>query len=63
MESVLFELSVPGTIYYGIVTVDLNNQEIVSDGCVQEEEAIESAYRKLASQFGLTSIEGGWQLC
>ncbi|KAF4075093.1 hypothetical protein AMELA_G00230700 [Ameiurus melas] len=47
-----------GTIYYCIVTVVLNNQEVVSDGCVQEEEATESAYRKLAFQFGLTSVEG-----
>ncbi|XP_017313397.1 uncharacterized protein si:ch211-91p5.3 isoform X2 [Ictalurus punctatus] len=47
-----------GTIYYCIVTVVLNNQEVVSDGFVQEEEATESAYRKLAIQFGLTSPEG-----
>ncbi|MCJ8747879.1 hypothetical protein PDJAM_G00158520 [Pangasius djambal] len=47
-----------GTIFYGIVTVFLSNQEVVSDGCVQEEEATESAYRKLACQFGLTSLEG-----
>ncbi|XP_053333306.1 uncharacterized protein si:ch211-91p5.3 [Clarias gariepinus] len=46
------------SIFYGVVTVVLNNQEVVSDKCVQEKEAIESAYRKLANQFGLTSLEG-----
>lgn len=60
-ENVLFELFIPGTIYYSIVAVVLNNKEIVSDWCVQEEEAIESAYNKLACQFGLTSPEGGCQ--
>ncbi|XP_058236557.1 uncharacterized protein si:ch211-91p5.3 isoform X2 [Hemibagrus wyckioides] len=45
-------------IYYGIVNVELNNQEVVSDGCDNEQEATESAYRKLACQFGLTSLEG-----
>lgn len=54
-----FDISISGTIYYGIVTVTLNNQEVASDGCVQEEDAIKSAYRKLAYQFGLTSLEGG----
>ncbi|XP_027011908.2 uncharacterized protein si:ch211-91p5.3 isoform X2 [Tachysurus fulvidraco] len=44
--------------YYGIVTVDLNKQEVVSDGCDQEQEATESAYRKLACQFGLRSLDG-----
>ncbi|KAF5901393.1 uncharacterized protein DAT39_008886, partial [Clarias magur] len=47
------------TVFYGDVTVVLDNQEVVSDGCAQEEEAIESAYRKLANQFGLTSREDG----
>ncbi|XP_060754703.1 uncharacterized protein si:ch211-91p5.3 isoform X2 [Neoarius graeffei] len=47
-----------GTVFYGIVTVSLNNQEVVSDECVEEEEATESAYRKLACQFGMTSLEG-----
>ncbi|KAF7689616.1 uncharacterized protein LOC124378015 isoform X2 [Silurus meridionalis] len=45
-------------IFYGIVTVALNNQEVVSDGCDQKEEATESAYRELASQFGLPSLDG-----
>lgn len=58
LENVLFDLSIPVNVYYGIVTVVLNNQEVVSDGCVQEEEATESAYRKLAYQFGLASPEG-----
>lgn len=58
LENVLFDLSIPVNVYYGIVTVVLNNQEVVSDGCVQEEEATESAYRKLAYQFGLNSPEG-----
>ncbi|GAA6091949.1 uncharacterized protein si:ch211-91p5.3 isoform X1 [Tachysurus ichikawai] len=45
--------------YYGIVTVDLNKQEVVSDGCDHEQEATESAYRKLACQFGLRSVDAG----
>ncbi|XP_060716340.1 uncharacterized protein si:ch211-91p5.3 isoform X2 [Tachysurus vachellii] len=44
--------------YYGIVTVDLKKQEVVSDGCDHEQEATESAYRKLACQFGLRSLDG-----
>lgn len=61
MENLLCVLSIPGNIYYGIVTVELNNQEVVSDGCDNEQEATESAYRKLACQFGLTPLEGGYQ--
>lgn len=52
------ELSILGRIFYGIVTVFLNDKEVVSDLCDQEEQAIESAYRKLACQFGLTAPEG-----
>lgn len=59
--TVYFELFISGTVYYGIVTVALNNQVVVSDGCVQEGEATESAYRKLAYQLGLTSLKGGWR--
>lgn len=43
------------------MTVVLNNLDVVSDEFVQEEEAIESAYMKLAYRFGLTSFEGGCQ--
>lgn len=55
------ELFISGPIYYGVVTVVLNNLDVVSDEFVQEEEAIESAYMKLSNRFGLTSFEGGCQ--
>lgn len=53
-----FELSILDRVFYGIVTVFLKDKEVVSDLFDQEEQAIESAYRKLASRFGLTALEG-----
>ncbi|TSK17834.1 hypothetical protein Baya_1214 [Bagarius yarrelli] len=54
-----FTFSDKESIYYGIVTVFLNNQEVISDGCIHQEEAIQSSYRNLAYQFGLMSTEDG----
>ncbi|KAK3530397.1 hypothetical protein QTP86_024434, partial [Hemibagrus guttatus] len=59
VESISSSTASSTNIYYGIVTVELNNQELVSDDCDHEQEATESAYRKLAFQFGLTSLEAG----
>ncbi|KAL6481516.1 hypothetical protein MHYP_G00095960 [Metynnis hypsauchen] len=41
-----------GNPFYGTVTVVLS-KEVCSDGFVKEDEAVESAYTKLARQFGL----------
>ena len=47
-----FLLWITGSLFYSTVTL-VFRKDVCSDGYVQEEEAIESAYMKLARQFGL----------
>ncbi|KAL7852674.1 hypothetical protein SRHO_G00184590 [Serrasalmus rhombeus] len=50
--SLISSTSSTSNLFYGTVTVVLS-QEVYSDGFVKEDEAHESAYTKLARQFGL----------
>ncbi|XP_076159407.1 uncharacterized protein LOC143142424 [Alosa pseudoharengus] len=51
--------SVEGTRFYGSVTVVLDTELQDQDGQLQEGDAIESAYRKLAESFGLDKAKPG----
>ncbi|XP_041936026.1 uncharacterized protein si:ch211-91p5.3 isoform X2 [Alosa sapidissima] len=51
--------SVEGTRYYGSVTVVLDTELQDQDGQLQEGDAIESAYGKLAESFGLDKAKPG----
>ncbi|XP_035390759.1 uncharacterized protein si:ch211-91p5.3 isoform X1 [Electrophorus electricus] len=50
--------SASNALFYASATVVLKNQEVVSDGCAQQEHAIESAYKKLACLFHLNAHGG-----
>ncbi|KAK1802906.1 hypothetical protein P4O66_021441 [Electrophorus voltai] len=52
------KLDCADALFYASATVVLKNQEVVSDGCAQQEHAIESAYKKLACLFRLNAHGG-----
>lgn len=59
LHPIIVLLPASGSRYYGSVTVALDTVVVNQEGHSQEGQAVESAYRKLAEDFGLDTIEPG----